>query len=301
MSASPSNYILGLDLGGSRLKAIALTSDGVELARATTPTNTGEWQRAVLACVNEMITQLGPPLAIGAAAPGLAAADECSISHMPGRLPGLEGLDWTEFLTSSTPVPVLNDAHAAMLGEVWLGAAQGVKNMILLTLGTGVGGAILCDGRLLRGHLGRAGHLGHITVDAGGPLDIVNTPGSLEDAVSNHSLGLRTKGRYTSTAELIADVTSGHPEASAIWSRTVRDLAAGIVSLINVLDPEMIVIGGGIAEAGDVLFAPLASELDRFEWRPQGHGVKISRATLGDWAGAHGAAYHALNHLPYNP
>ncbi len=298
MSDFTSSYILGLDLGGSRLKAIALTLDGVEISRATTPTNTADWQPAVLACVGEMIAQLGPPRAIGAAAPGLAAADERSIRHMPGRLPGLEGLNWTSFLNAATPVPILNDAHAALLGEVWLGAARGVKNVFLLTLGTGVGGAVLCDGRLLRGHLGRAGHLGHITVDAGGTLDIVNTPGSLEDAVSNHSLGARTGGRYTSTAELIADVTSGHPEACAIWSLTIRDLAAGMVSLINVLDPEMIVVGGGIAEAGDVLLLPLASELDRCEWRPQGHRVKISRATLGDWAGAHGAAYHALQHLP---
>jgi glucokinase len=253
MNNTSGNYLLGLDLGGSRLKAIALTPEGKELARETTPTHGPDWQANVLACVVGILQKLGRPLGIGAAAPGLAAGDERSITHMPGRLPGLEGLDWTTFLGSPTPVPVLNDAHAALLGEVWLGAAKGAENVFLLTLGTGVGGAAICDGRLLRGHLGRAGHLGHITVDSAGPPDIVNTPGSLEDAVSNHSLGVRTEGLYTMTSDLIVDVKRGLPAAQAVWNRTINDLAAGLVSLINVLDPELILLGGGIAEAGDIL------------------------------------------------
>ena len=300
MNNTSGNYLLGLDLGGSRLKALALTPDGGELARETTPTNSGDWKKNILACVSAMIAKLGAPMAIGAAAPGLAAADERSITHMPGRLPGLEGLDWTTFLRSETPVPVLNDAHAALLGEVWLGAAKAAQNVFMLTLGTGVGGAAICDGRLLRGHLGRAGHLGHITVDSSGPPDIVKTPGSLEDAVSNHSLEVRTDGLYTMTADLITDVKRGLPEANAVWNRTINDLAAGIVSLINVLDPEVVLIGGGIAEAGEILFQPLATALDRMEWRPAGHRVQIFRATLGDWAGAHGSAYHALKFLSTN-
>ncbi|NQX02511.1 ROK family protein, partial [bacterium] len=142
-------YLLGLDLGGTRLKAIALTSAGLELARETAPTSGDDWQDQVRNCVAEMASRLGPPLAIGVAAPGLAAADERGIAFMPGRLPGLEGLDWTKFLESPTHVPVINDAHAALLGEAWLGAAKGMRDVVMLTLGTGVGGAILSDGRLL--------------------------------------------------------------------------------------------------------------------------------------------------------
>src|SRR5690606_23919840 len=118
----------------------------------------------------------------------------------------------------------------------------------LLTLGTGVGGAILSEGRLLRGHLGRAGHFGHVTVDSAGLPDIVGTPGSLEDAIGNHSLSARSGGRYTSTADLVADVARGDAEATAVWSRSIRDLAAGITSLINVVDPETVLLGGGIAQ-----------------------------------------------------
>jgi len=287
-------YLLGLDLGGTRLKAIALTSAGLELARETAPTSGDDWQDQVRNCVAEMASRLGPPLAIGVAAPGLAAADERGIAFMPGRLPGLEGLDWTKFLESPTQVPVINDAHAALLGEAWLGAAKGMRDVVMLTLGTGVGGAILSDGRLLRGHIGRAGHLGHLTVNADGPPDIVNTPGSLEDAVGNHSISARSHGSHTSTATLVADVLLGDAAATVVWKRSVRDLAAGIVSLINILDPEAVLLGGGIAEAGDALFIPLAAELDHLEWRPGGHRVRLIHASLGDWAGAHGAAARAL-------
>jgi glucokinase len=283
-------YLLGLDLGGTRLKAMAISPAGEEVARETVATDGADWAKHVRAVVLALRDRLGEPLGIGVAAPGLAARDERSIAFMPGRLPGLEGLDWTEFLGSSNPVFVLNDAHAALLGEVWRGAAQGARDALLLTLGTGVGGAILADGCLLRGHLGRAGHFGHITVNSGGAPDIVGAPGSLEDAVGNHSLALRSGGRYTETSALIADVERGDRFAGDVWSRTVRDLAAGLVSLINALDPALIVIGGGIAGAGDMLFIPLARELDRLEWRPGGERVRVVPAQLGAWAGAYGSA-----------
>ena len=295
-------WLLGLDLGGTRLKALCLTPDGREIARNTAPTGGDDWQGSVKSCVAMLLAQHGQPAAIGVAAPGLPSKDERCIAHMPGRLPGLEGLDWQKFLDFPTPIHVLNDAHAALLGEVWLGAARSKCDVILLTLGTGVGGAILSDGRLLRGHIGRAGHLGHIAIHAEGPPDIVNTPGSLEDAVGNHSLITRSGGLFHSTADLIDAVKSGDLKASTIWQTTVRDLAAGIASFINILDPEAVVISGGIAEAGDALFIPLTAELDRMEWRPNGHRVEILRATLGDWAGAAGAAYQANQSLiTFNP
>jgi len=287
-------WLLGLDLGGTRIKALCLTPDGREIDRSTAPTGGDDWQDSVKLCIDRLLSQYGQPASIGVAAPGLPTKDERSIAHMPDRLPGLEGLDWQKFLDFSTPVRVLNDAHAALLGEVWLGAARSKRDVILLTLGTGVGGAILSDGRLLRGHIGRAGHLGHTAIHADGPLDIVNTPGSLEDAVGNHSLLARSGGLYQCTAGLVAAVKSGVPTATTFWQTTIHDLAAGIVSFINILDPEAVVIGGGIAEAGDALFIPLANELDRIEWRPHGHRVEILRATLGDWAGATGAAYYSI-------
>ena len=210
------------------------------------------------------------------------------------KLRGLEGLDWTDSLQTSHPVPVLNDAHAALLGEAWIGAAVGFLNAVLLTLGTGVGGALLAEGRLFKGHIGRAGHLGHISLNPDGPPDFVGTPGSLEQAIGNATLTERSAGRFTSTRRLVEAHLNGDEKATDVWLRSVYNLAAGITSIINALDPEVIIIGGGIAQAGPALFDPLAGFMERTEWRPQGHRVHIIPAALGDFAGTLGAAYYAI-------
>lgn len=291
------NHLLGLDLGGTSVKAVAVTAEGRLLERtveAFDPDVPRAFLGAMRAARDRLISVAGAaPQALGVSAPGLAAADGRRIAYMPGRLAGLEGLDWTEALEAARPVPVLNDAHAALLGEVWLGAARGSRNAVLLTLGTGVGGAALVDGRLLRGAIGRAGHLGHISLDPEGPPDICGTPGSLEWAVGNATLRERSQGRFATTHELIRTAVAGDALARTVWLKSVRALAAGVASLINVLDPEVVVIGGGIARAGSALFEPLAAELEHMEWRPGGHRVRVVPAELGEFAGAFGAAYHA--------
>jgi glucokinase len=211
---------------------------------------------------------------------------------MRGRLGEVEGLNWAQFL--DRPAPVLNDAQAALLGEAWLGAARGAANAVLLTLGTGVGGAAIVDGRLLRGHLGRAGHFGHLCLDVAGPPDIVNTPGSLESMVGNYSVATRTVGRYESTHDLVAAARRGDAIAGEFWRRSINALACGIVSLVNALDPEVVIVGGGIAVARDALFAPLEQRLREIEWSLAGEHVRVVPAELGEFAGAIGAARHAL-------
>jgi glucokinase len=213
---------------------------------------------------------------------------------MPGRLHGLEGFAWTEFLASPKPVRVLNDAHAALLGESGIGAARGFQNVIMLTLGTGVGGAAMVDGKLLRGAIGRAGHLGHTCLDPNGSPDVCGTPGSLEFAMGNYSLKDRSGGHFQMTQELIKAYESGDARASVIWLKSVQILACAICSFVNILDPEAVIIGGGIARAGRALFDPLQKYLDPIEWRPGGARVKIVPAVLGEFAGAYGAAHNAI-------
>lgn len=291
-------YLLGIDLGGSSVKAAAVTPEGASLGQRTQsfdPAVAGQFITAVCTAGDELAARLGAaPDRIGLSAPGLASRDGRHIAFLPGRLIGLEGLDWTDCLRAARPVPVLNDAHAALLGEVWLGAARGAQNAILLTLGTGVGGAALVDGRLLRGALGRAGHLGHLSLDPAGAPDICGTPGSLELAIGNATIGERSGGRFTTTHELIRAYEAGDAPARAIWLDSIRALAAAVASLINILDPEVVILGGGIARAGPALFDPLAAHLDRMEWRPGGHRVRIAAARMGEFAGAFGAAWHAL-------
>src|SRR4051812_43682771 len=284
-------WAVGIDLGGTQLKAVAVTPAGDVLERASVPTEdravSVEGWSAAMRGIIDRFTQAGDaPSAVGLCAPGLGARDGRSIACCPVKLQGLEGFDWTAGLGRSTPVPMLNDSHAALLGEAWLGAARGHKHAIMLTLGTGVGGAILIDGRPWRGAIGRAGHLGHATVDLNGKPTITGMPGGIEVMIGDCTLRERTGGRYPNTETLVAAHRAGDAEATRIWLRSVYALACAISSAINIIDPEVVVIGGGIAKAGEALFTPLAAELDRVEWRPGGHRVPIVPATLGEWAGA---------------
>ena len=177
------NRLIGIDIGGTQIKMGAFSPEGIML---------GQWIRetgdrpttgapAFAETVRQMLEETnGSDATIGIAAPGVAAKDGRSIAYQPGKMHGIEGFDWGAFLDRD--VPVLNDGHAALLGEVWQGAAQGAKDAILLTLGTGVGGAILSDGKLLKGTFGRAGHLGHTSVTESAERSIFGTPGSLEAA-----------------------------------------------------------------------------------------------------------------------
>lgn len=291
------SFSIGVDLGGTNIKIVVISNDGdvIEYLTCDTADSEGSWAQTIKRNIDLIQKQRGQATCnIGVAAPGLAAKDGRSIAYMQGRLAGLQGFVWQDFLESAAPVVVLNDAHAALLGEVWRGAAQGYRNAILLTLGTGVGGAVLVEGQLIKGQIGRAGHLGHVTVNADGGPDIVNTPGSLEQMIGNYNVSERSGGRFNSTRLLVEAHLRGETEATKIWLRSILHLAAAIASFINAFDPEIVIIGGGIAQAGGALFDPLRQELDRFEWRPLGHTVQVIPAALGEKAGAIGAAYHAI-------
>lgn len=293
MKPSVPQTFAGLDVGGTAIKALAFSADGKILAEEKTLTGddgSTSWIQRARKLLASVLAGCRHPNRVGVAAPGLPSRDGKMIRFMPGRLRGLEGLDWQQELGVEHFVPVLNDAQAALLGETWLGAGRGCSNVIMLTLGTGVGGAAMVDGRILHGHIGRAGHLGHISLAPDGALDITNTPGSLEDAISEHTLPTRSSGQFVSTRDLVAAVRQNSADANRIWLRSVRALAAALAGLINVLDPEVVILGGGIADAGESLFGPVQSALDQFEWRPGGSQVRLAQAVLGANAGAAGAA-----------
>ncbi len=295
-------YALGIDIGGTLTKLVAITAAGDVLRRAKVPTDDSPARRLpddVGREVAAIEAAIGPADAVGVACPGLVRREGDAVYWMKGRLEVLEGLDWTAALKRSAAVRVVNDAQAALVGEAWLGAGRECRDVVMLTIGTGVGGAIMCDGRVLSGSTGRAGHLGHIALQVPGSRDIVNTPGSLEDAIGNCTIGKRTGGRFASTEALVAAHVVGDSDATAVWRTSVMYLAAGIVSIVNAVDPARIILGGGIAaHAGDALMTPLREWMEQFEWRPDGSGVEIVAAALGDHAGAIGAARRAMEHTP---
>jgi glucokinase len=288
---------IGVDLGGTRIKAALVDRHAGTLVRTcSAPTRDGEWigsEPLFAHSVRDLIHELetgagGGPLPVGLCAPGIAHRNGRSIAWMPGRMHGLETFDWPLFLERE--VRVLNDAHSALLGEVWVGSARGCRDVFMLTLGTAVGGAILSDGKLLRGHIGRAGNLGRLCIQADGEQDAFGTPGSLASHFGNQSLLRRSGGRFGSTQDLVAATLAGDGEAAAVWDASIRSLAVAVASLINVLDPECVILGGGVAAgAGDALLAPLQKYLDSYEWRPGGQKVRLALASAGEWAGACGS------------
>jgi len=289
-------YAIGIDIGVTNVKCVVINDGGEIVLRDQTATHAekADWPEGVKKYVARIEKERGEAHWLGIAAPGLAAPDGSSISWMQGRLGEVEGLKWTEFLGRKRAVPVLNDAQAALVGEVWKGSAAGARNAILLTLGTGVGGAIMCDGKILKGAIGRAGHVEHMFLDVDGVEDIAGTPGSRETMIGNYTIRERSSGRFESTHDLVAAAQKGDQKANEVWERSVFQLGCAIVSMINIADPEVVIVGGGIATAGPALFEPLNRVLDKHEWRPHGHRAKIVAAGLGEFAGAIGAAFNAM-------
>lgn len=287
---------IGIDLGGTRIKGVAIDESGQVLCSHYQPTNDGNdsnWKAGVAETVFEIQNKIEKTgYIIGISAPGLPNNDNSAIAFMPGRLHGLENFTWSNFLKTQTFV--LNDAIAAMMSEARFGAARGKKNVVMVTLGTGVGGAILIDGKPYQGAFNKAGHLGHMVIDSDGLQDITGIPGSLEDAIGNCTIKARSMGRYSTTHQLVDAYRKGDFFATQVWLTSVKKLAIGLASLTNILSPEMIILGGGITEAGNDLFQPLSDFMGMYEWRTGGNKAEIVAAEFGDLAGAVGAACFAM-------
>ncbi|HET9825029.1 MAG TPA: ROK family protein [Chitinophagaceae bacterium] len=292
-------FAIGIDLGGTRIKGIAADAEGNTLHKLYMPTNDSDeaiWKDAVAETVHDLLEKVNnKDGVVGISAPGLPSDDNTSIVYMPGRMQGLENFEWQRFLQK--PTYVINDAIAALIAESKFGVAKNKKHVVMLTLGTGVGGAILINGQPYMGAFNKAGHIGHMVINEMGDCDITGMPGSLEECIGNCTVGKRSKGKFTSTHELLDAHNNGDAFAKEIWLTSVRQLAIGLASVTNILSPEMIVLGGGIAEAGNVLFEPLNEYMTQFEWRPGGNKVEIVKAGYSDFAGAVGAANFAMSKM----
>lgn len=287
---------IGIDLGGTRIKTIVINRDGevLEQLHALTHDNDQQsWKNSIREHIDQLLQKHAVAACnIGISAPGLPDENNTSIAFMPGRMQGLENFKWGPFLQQKTIV--INDAVAALMAEARLGACKHVKHALMVTLGTGVGGAILVDGKPYQGAFQKAGHIGHMVIDPQGTVGITGMPGSLEQSIGNCTLPERSNGKFNSTQELINAASHGDGFAKEIWLKSIRNLALGLSSLSNILSPETIVVGGGIAEANEQLFDPLQAFMQQYEWRPGGKYAQIKKAEMGEWAGAIGAAYYAL-------
>lgn len=285
------SQVLGIDLGGTAIKLGRFSQDGACLQALTVPTPQPSNPEAVVRAIIQAIAQLDPAhqaQAIGIGTPGPADATG-RIARVAINLKDWHDVplaDWIEAKTG-LPTTIANDANCAGMGEAWLGAGRWFRNLILLTLGTGVGGAIILDGKLFVGHHGTAGELGLITLNPDGPACNSGNRGSLEQYASVQAIRRRTG---LEPDELGARAIAGDAKALEFWHHYGHDLGAGLASLIYVLAPEAVIIGGGVSASADLFFPAIQTELERRVLPCSLAGLQLLKAELGNQAGIVGAA-----------
>ena len=283
--------VIGIDLGGTAIKLGRFRKDGTCLQSLTVATPQPATPTAVVEAMVEAITQLNTNhqvIAIGIGTPGPVDATG-RIARVAINLAGWHDVPLADLLEAKIgcPIVIANDANCAGLGEAWLGAGRRFRHLILLTLGTGVGGAIILEGKLFTGHQGAAGELGLITLKPDGPMCNSGNQGSLEQHVSVQAIR-RCTGKEP--AELGAMAKAGDKFALEFWASYGRDLGIGLTSLIYVLTPEAIVIGGGVSASAEFFFPAALAEIERRVLPSSRAGLQLLAAELGNQAGMVGAA-----------
>ncbi|WP_159787572.1 ROK family protein [Sodalinema gerasimenkoae] len=293
--------VIGIDLGGTAIKLGQFTREGDCLGQLQVATPQPASPEAVLGAIAAAVAELDPAgtsLALGLGTPGPTDAAG-RIARVAINLAGWQNVPVAEVLEQQTGRPTIlaNDANCAGLGEAWLGAGRDVQNLILLTLGTGVGGAIILDGRLFVGRNGTAGELGLITLNPQGPPCNSGNQGSLEQYASVQAIRRETG---LEPHELAAKAEAGDGGAIAYWQQYGQRLGAGLASLVYVLTPEAILLGGGIAAAAPLFLGATEAELQRRVLPSSREGLSLRLAELGNRAGMVGAAQLAWQLLARN-
>ncbi|MBA3691360.1 MAG: ROK family protein [Actinobacteria bacterium] len=308
---------IGLDVGGTKIAAARVAADGSILAQdrvATPAQDMGRTLQAMVELARALMTSDVEAVGIGAA--GLVRSSTGVLAFAPNL--AWRNVHLVEHVGDALGLPSVadNDATAAAWGEYRFGAGRGCRHLLLVTVGTGIGGGIVTDGRIYRGAHGFAAEIGHIIVEPGGPLCGCGNRGCWEQVASGHAIeraGREAADRYphSGIAQLAEGVPTqvsgpvvtraaqdGDETARAILAKVGRRLGEGIAGLVNVLDPEVVVVGGGAVSAGDLMLEParraFAGAVEAPEFRPE---VPILAAQLGNDAGMVGAAALALESL----
>ena len=309
--------VLGIDLGGTKINTAVVDRAGSMLAHDFRQTLVAEGPDAVIDrmidAAREVIAraQVRPDQveAAGVCAPGPLDL-EAGLTLSPPNLPGWERIPLIARISErlGMPAQLENDANAAALGENRFGAGRGTQHMIYVTASTGIGGGLILDGRLYHGASGLAGEIGHQTILPHGPICGCGNRGCLESLASGTAIARRGRESVArGVPTLIADLAEGDPgrisaklvaqaaergdaEARMILSQAMDFLGIGMANLVNLFNPELIVIGGGLTNLGDALFGPVRRAVERIAFPTAAQAVRIVPAQLGDNVGALGAA-----------
>ena len=315
---------LGIDLGGSKILTAVVNAQGQISSRDHSATPAAEGQEAViksiLESVDRALNQAGIAAsdlgAIGMGAPGISNPETGIIFASP-NLPGWRDVPLRDIIERGLGKKtfVMNDANAAALGELYFGAGRGARNFICITIGTGIGGGIVIDGKIYTGAFGAAGEVGHMTIDNNGPLCKCGNTGCWETLASGTALLREAKhqieeGASTSildcaggdmgkvTPKIIhAAAKQGDNLARELITQTGYYLGVGLANLINIFNPELIVIGGGLSNIGDMLLVPAFKTAKMRAYREAYQAVRFVPTELGQNSGVFGAAAFALREM----
>ncbi|MBU7006267.1 ROK family protein [Phosphitispora fastidiosa] len=304
-------FVIGIDLGGTNIKGALLDLDGGIIEKREIPTLANAGPEAVAGRIAGMITELeaavrdtGKSVAgVGIGVPGQPERSTGEVIFAPNLY--WRNVPLVKYLRRYTGLPVFleNDANVAALGEQWRGAGQGSANMVMVTIGTGIGGGIVLDGRLYTGSNGAAGELGHAVIEPAGPQCSCGRRGCLETLTSATAMvrmarealdrGVKTelsKEENLEARDIIMAAQAGDRLALDIVEKAAYYLGIGLGNIINILNPDTIVIGGGVSRAGELLFEPLCRNARANCLDCAGSIVRIVPAQLGNDAGFVGAA-----------
>jgi glucokinase len=292
-------FAVGLDLGGTDLKFGLVRDDGSLEGFARRPSRTGEDADAPLLAIVEAVSELRARagdaiVGAGLGCPGVIEPGSGRMVDRTAHLPHWHDLPLGEVVAAriGLEVAVDNDANLAALAEHRLGAARGARVSMTITLGTGIGCGIVIDGRVYRGARGGAGELGHVPLGRTGRPCRCGVPGCVEPEASGS--GLETDARELGleppdAATVFARAAQGDGRAAAVVERFADRLGAAIATAVALLDPDVVVIGGGVARARDLLMAPLRLAVQRYALPSHLRGLAIRAAGLGEAAGVIGA------------
>jgi glucokinase len=296
-SSSAQPQVIGIDIGGSSIKFGRFLANGDCLQSFALATPQPSLPTAVYAQLIIGIDQIKTSAcgAIGVGMPGPADA-QGRIAQLAINLPQWHNVPLADWLEDYAQLPTVlaNDANCAGLGEAWLGAGQNYQDFILLTLGTGVGGAIFLNGELFTGRRGAGGELGLISIETDGYPCHSGNQGSLEQHASAQTL--RRELNLTGL-ELYHLAQQGDDQAIAYWQKFGQRLGIGLANLIYVLTPEAVILGGGLSAGADYFLPSLRSEIEQRVLPPSRQGLEILVAQLGNRAGMIGAARLAWQQL----
>ena len=283
--------VVGVDLGGTAIKLGLFLEDGTCLQTASVATPQPAYPEPVVKAIALGIKQLNLDFtckAIGLGMPGPTDRTR-RIAKKSINLPGWDDVPVADWLETQTGLPTIleNDANCAAMGEAWLGAGRKFQDFILLTLGTGVGGGIFLNGKLFTGRYGAAGELGLITLNSDGFPCRSGNRGSLEQYASIGSI-VRQTGQEPAVIGKLA--RQGDLAALEFWQAYGRSLGAGLASLIYVLTPEAVIIGGGISASAEFFLPSTLAEIKKRVVSPSRINLQLLTAELGNHAGMLGAA-----------